>query len=488
MVIAKVRVNAVSAETLSCTHIPRGAVGCAVAFEFADRTWDGLTKTVVFRNSGKTLDAVLKDNCAVIPHELLVKVNDIVYVGVYGTDTGHKLAVPTVWAKLGQVESAANATGDPAADPSLPVWAQVMESVEELRAEKLDLGDLEAALIQAKENGDFTGPKGDTPVRGEDYWTAEDRAAIVDQSARAAVEAVGQVFDIVCTAGGSEILLTDSASRELKNLRVYGKTVQNGVPTPENRVPLECVGNGGSVNIRLGNGETEEMQSCPVAKAGGLPGIPVTSGGNYTDGNGQRWICDEIDFARGVYVQRVGTYTTGESTKWYANGGENSIGTANLHLYIIIGTSLDRTRRGTLCDRFSYYATAGTDNESKRNVFRNYTGQGTVIFDVDKNIAATLEAWKSYVAENPLTIQYILATPVETPISQDSLSAYAALRTYKTDTAVTNDAGAYMAVDYVADPKAYIDNRIAAMFGTADTGVPDTETLERVEPEITEIL
>ena len=38
----------------------------------------------------------------------------------------------------------------------------------------------------------------------------------------------------------------------------------------------------------------------------GLPGIPVTSGGNYTDANGQQWICDEVDFARGVYVQRMG--------------------------------------------------------------------------------------------------------------------------------------------------------------------------------------
>lgn len=38
----------------------------------------------------------------------------------------------------------------------------------------------------------------------------------------------------------------------------------------------------------------------------GLPGIPVSSGGNYTDENGQQWICDELDFERGVYRQRIG--------------------------------------------------------------------------------------------------------------------------------------------------------------------------------------
>lgn len=37
----------------------------------------------------------------------------------------------------------------------------------------------------------------------------------------------------------------------------------------------------------------------------GLPGIPVTSGGNYTDENGQQWICDEINLESGVKIQRV---------------------------------------------------------------------------------------------------------------------------------------------------------------------------------------
>lgn len=36
-----------------------------------------------------------------------------------------------------------------------------------------------------------------------------------------------------------------------------------------------------------------------------LRGVHVTSDGNYTDITGQSWICDEVDFARGVYVQRI---------------------------------------------------------------------------------------------------------------------------------------------------------------------------------------
>lgn len=46
-------------------------------------------------------------------------------------------------------------------------------------------------------------------------------------------------------------------------------------------------------------------QLLTLATPNGLPGIPVTSGGNYTDPQGQQWVCDEVDLERGVKVQRV---------------------------------------------------------------------------------------------------------------------------------------------------------------------------------------
>ena len=47
----------------------------------------------------------------------------------------------------------------------------------------------------------------------------------------------------------------------------------------------------------------EQLLTLPTPN--GLPGIPVTSGGNYTDQNGQQWVCDEVDLERGVKVQRI---------------------------------------------------------------------------------------------------------------------------------------------------------------------------------------
>ena len=47
----------------------------------------------------------------------------------------------------------------------------------------------------------------------------------------------------------------------------------------------------------------EQLLTLPTPT--GLPGIPVTSGGNYTDPQGRQWVCDEVDLERGVKVQRI---------------------------------------------------------------------------------------------------------------------------------------------------------------------------------------
>lgn len=67
--------------------------------------------------------------------------------------------------------------------------------------------------------------------------------------------------------------------------------------------------NDAKIQIEIGTEATayepyrEQLLTLPTPN--GLPGIPVTSGGNYTDPQGQQWVCDEVDLERGVKVQRV---------------------------------------------------------------------------------------------------------------------------------------------------------------------------------------
>ena len=203
---------------------------------------------------------------------------------------------------------------------------------------------------------------------------------------------------LVGSETGNPVSCNDAYSAPLCGLTVYGKSMQDGTPTPDAPVPIVSAGDGGSVtvkvtgknrmptNLRLseevdcfiekntlthltfkdgiisrgGNllfiGENnEEMwfaidagvtevhrslmitaikyrylildmasenvcltwnasspdyepyreQLLTLPTPNGLPGIPVTSGGNYTDPTGQQWVCDEVDLERGVRVQRI---------------------------------------------------------------------------------------------------------------------------------------------------------------------------------------
>lgn len=55
---------------------------------------------------------------------------------------------------------------------------QARENIGALAETELDSA-IKTALAAAKESGEFDGTDGNTPVKGTDYWTEEDQAAIV---------------------------------------------------------------------------------------------------------------------------------------------------------------------------------------------------------------------------------------------------------------------------------------------------------------------
>lgn len=114
-----------------------------VRFVFSD-DWDGLSKTAVFTDGVKTVDVLPSGwdgDTVPIPHEILTTAGRTVRVGIYGTNASG-VVLPTVWVSLGKVQPAAEPSGDPAAEPTLPIWAQLQEII----------GDLNNLTTTAKEN------------------------------------------------------------------------------------------------------------------------------------------------------------------------------------------------------------------------------------------------------------------------------------------------------------------------------------------------
>ncbi len=121
-----VTVRGAEAEASALGAITGGTVGLPVRFSF-DESWEGLTRTAVFRAGSVTRDQVDILDSTTVPWEVLEKVGCRLYVGVYGANGDGSTVIPTVWAEAGEILPGADPTGDESADPTLPVWQQVLQ-------------------------------------------------------------------------------------------------------------------------------------------------------------------------------------------------------------------------------------------------------------------------------------------------------------------------------------------------------------------------
>lgn len=251
---------------------------------------------------------------------------------------------------------------------------------------------------------------------------------------------------VVKTALGSVISLTDSTNGKLKGLRIYGKTTQNGTPSPASPVPLESVGDDGNVTVFVGKSQTDSNpQTATFDTPNGLHGYRVASGGNYTDKTGQMWRCDEIDGARGVRVQRTGIYVFdgSDDEKWKIEAHRRETTLLNSK----IKPSDVETAANIIC---SALPTKTAEETYFKTMGISVNSSGSIHCYVDAYSTSDVSPWKSYLAENPMTVIYELATPIETPMAAEELAQYAALHTNYLNTTIFNDEGADMEVKYTS--------------------------------------
>ena len=213
-----------------------------------------------------------------------------------------------------------------------------------------------------------------------------------------------------------------------------------------------------SIQLEIGTEATAyepyREQLLTLTTPNGLPGIPVTSGGNYTDQNGQQWVCDEIDLERGVKVQRVTTIvfsdkkkftlrTTSTSTKFRFGAPADGLKTANL-------TTADSS---AFCSALALGKLGGT-----------WTIPNTFTIDADAMLYVrfeninSLDELQQYLQRTPMSLTAILATPIETPLSPAEIAAYKALTAYAPDTVVQASDGAGIRLNYQRDVNLVVKN------------------------------
>ena len=239
---------------------------------------------------------------------------------------------------------------------------------------------------------------------------------------------------------GNPVVCEDGAEYGLQGLKIFGKSTQDGTPSPENPVPIVSAGDGGSIGLTVSN-SADQSQSLTVSTPNGLPGIPVNSDGNYTDASGQQWICNYRDWARGVDVKNYCDVTLdGTIGAGFANGNVWYLSSMDM-ITLFGGVVYSSQTKKNMPDGFSSRFITQNSSYDLTDEYENtlYISRGGEAITINAGLFPTpdLDGFKQYFSENPTRFVLHYLTYIETPIPAEELAAYRALHTYDGTTTIS---------------------------------------------------
>ena len=165
------------------------------------------------------------------------------------------------------------------------------------------------------------------------------------------------------------------------------------------------------------------------------------------DENGQQWVCDEVDFGRGVYIQRVKSCTGLD----FLASGLNSLDQSHLYQSARLQDADGNGYPAVMCGNLEYNRSVLTQNVTGFYLF-DQTIRARFADSVDDEInKARLQSYH-------WLVQII---PKEIPLDNEIKKAYAALKIYKPYTTILSSCqSGIVKVDYEADPSTVISNML----------------------------
>lgn len=199
-------------------------------------------------------------------------------------------------------------------------------------------------------------------------------------------------------------------------------------------------------------------QSLTLQTPNGLPGIPVSKDGNYTDADGQQWICDEIDLGRGKYVQRIEEHILkSKNITSITNSRQINSEYYGIEYNGCTKDFVGKFGNGVLCDKLAFVKPNSNINGHE---ITYAPGNGIIVFGLKKSLVPSgdLDEIRNYITSNNFAFLILIDSPIEKDLTPEEITEYKKTHTNYPTTVITNDAGAEMEATYVADTKAYIQN------------------------------
>lgn len=226
--------------------------------------------------------------------------------------------------------------------------------------------------------------------------------------------------------------IVDSGSGVLNDLVLYGRSHQDGTPTPENPSAIRALS-----GIKTENEDKSESTESALPT---LYGKEVASGGNYTDIEGKKWLSDVLRIEHGDIERYLGVrkppYTESDIVALNDTYGRGQIQLATT------------SKHGTWAIMSNCFSADITDGDSAGYLFASSMNWGDsyrVIFTLGSAFNT-----KAKIADelNRIGAEFVyeLPSPVTEPIPQSVLNTLRSLRSFSDKTHIYCDNGSLEAV------------------------------------------
>ena len=217
-------------------------------------------------------------------------------------------------------------------------------------------------------------------------------------------------------------------------------------------------------------------QSLTLSTPSGLPGIPVTSGGNFTDASGQQWWSDVKDLAAETETQNVLDITFDGSTdeNWTVQSG-SEIGN---RFYIIIRPTVTASDSSNISSLNSLLPLGANGETFRKTYCYTITGGSISQLYISLSGSEDLDGLRAYLQANPMRILARLVEPTTSPLTSEEITAYNGLRSYANTTVIsTAEPVAGMEATVYCDAGATIQRLQGEIQTLSDATALNTQTL-----------
>ena len=248
-------------------------------------------------------------------------------------------------------------------------------------------------------------------------------------------------------ASGEVITVTDAVEEPLLDLNIYGKSTQDGTPSPTNPVPIVSVGDDGELVITVNDG-SETSKTASITSV-----LPLC---------GKDGVYDELIYrpngtGKAVKEFGVSVFDGSEDEGWYFYPGEgNNVENVSFSAQIEMpGGIISNGKADAICNCLQSSKSAFSDfyYKSQPTFVLKDNGEGKCALGITlpRSIAETTEGLKTWLSKSPIIVVYRLATPEEIELTAEEMAQLKQLYSYNGVTNVFNDEGAEMSVKYWCD-------------------------------------